>query len=122
MMTVNEQSAARGAALLPMTSALVNLDLTYFAIRAIGTTVIAPTYFGGMLALPAPVVIGTAADALAIDLGYTRRVDIEGGAMGGEFLIRGDEDLDGRFKAWGVDWQEWTWVSGWNVLISESVA
>lgn len=67
-------------------------------------------------------VIGTAQDAAAIDSGFTRRVQIDGGCMGGEFLIQPDTDLDDRFRAWGVDWQEWAWVNGWNVLIEEVVA
>jgi hypothetical protein len=59
----------------------------------------------------------TDADKVAYLDGYTKRVEIEGGCMSGEFLIQPDADLDGRFKAWGVDWQEWTWVHGSNVLI-----
>ena len=64
-------------------------------------------------------VLGTACDAAAIDAGYTRRVLIDGGEMGGEFLIQPGADLDDRYRAWGVDWQEWTWVNGWNVLVEE---
>jgi hypothetical protein len=119
MMTMEEQSAARSKASHPMMAAIIDLNLTYEAIRALGSNMAGPIYMGGLRALPAPVVIGTAYDALAIDLGYTRRVEIEGGCQGGEFLIQPDADLDDRFKAWGVDWQEWTWVNGWNVLIAE---
>lgn len=59
----------------------------------------------------------TAGDAAAEEQGYTRRIYVDGGGQDGEFLIREDTDLDSRFKAWGVDWQEWTWVFGWNVMI-----
>jgi hypothetical protein len=65
---------------------------------------------------------GTQRDAQALDAGYTRLVYIDGGCEGGEFLVRHDADLDGRFKAWGIDWQDWTWVNGCNVLIEDGAA
>lgn len=58
-------------------------------------------------------------DDLARSQGFTRLVFIEGGCGDGEFLIRPDTDLDSSFRAWGVDWQEWTTVHGSNVLIQE---
>lgn len=64
----------------------------------------------------------TAGDRAARMSGHTRRIYIEGGCMGGEFLIKPDTDLDDRYRAWGVDWQEWTWVNGWNVLVEEVTA
>jgi len=65
---------------------------------------------------------GTQRDAEALDAGYSRLVYIDGGVEGGEFLVRHDADLDGRFKAWGIDWQMWTWVHGSNVLIEDGAA
>lgn len=74
-----------------------------------------------MLAVDAIVDAGCAwpsqGDAEAYTAGYTHRVNIEGGCQGGEFLVKPDEDLDDRFRAWGVDWQEWSWVNGSNCLI-----
>lgn len=63
--------------------------------------------------------IETAADSIAVAQGYTRRIYIEGGMEGGEFMIRPDDDLDSRFKAWAVDWQQWTRVTGCSVIIEE---
>lgn len=59
----------------------------------------------------------TAGDAAAENEGYTHRVYIDSGSQSGDFLVRKDDDLDGEFKAWGVDWQEWTMVRGWVVHI-----
>jgi hypothetical protein len=61
-------------------------------------------------------------DQQAIAEGYTRRVYIEGGSQEGSFLIQPEADLDGRFKAWGIDWEEWTWVHGSNCLIEDEEA
>lgn len=62
----------------------------------------------------------TQRDNAAIAAGYTRRVYIDGGCEGGEFLVNPAHDLDGRFKAWGIDWAEWSWVTGSNVLIEDA--
>jgi hypothetical protein len=57
----------------------------------------------------------SAKDHQAIAKGFTKRVYIEGGCEGGSFLIRPEDDHDGRFKAWAIDWEEWTWVNGCTV-------
>jgi len=49
--------------------------------------------------------------------GFICLVYIEGGCEAGEFLIHPDTDLDDRFKAFGIDWDQWVWVNGWNVSI-----
>lgn len=61
----------------------------------------------------------TAGDRFARQCGYTLALHIEGGTQDGEFLVRPDADLDGLFRAWGVDWQEWTLVHGCNVVIEQ---
>lgn len=54
MMTAFEQSAARGGTSRPLISSLVALNLPAETFVAIGDMIVAPTYFGGMMALPAP--------------------------------------------------------------------
>lgn len=61
-------------------------------------------------------------DDQAIARGYTDLWMIEGGCQGGEFLVKPDTDLDGMFRAWGVDWQEWSLVNGSNVLMERITA
>jgi hypothetical protein len=59
----------------------------------------------------------TQRDRDAMNAGYTRRVYIEGGCQGGEFLVQPDTDFDDQFRAWGLDWQSWTNVNGWACTI-----
>ena len=59
----------------------------------------------------------TARDREAQALGYTTRIMVDGGCECGEFLVKPDTDLDGRFKAWGIDWDGWFYITGCNVLI-----
>lgn len=63
-----------------------------------------------------------AKDRAAMAKGFTRRVYIEGGCEAGSFLIRPEDDHDGRFKAWAIDWEQWTTVNGSNVLIEDEDA
>lgn len=67
----------------------------------------------------ASVAVMTPGDQEAILKGYIRVVSIEGGCQGGDFLIEPDTDLDTRFRAWGLDWQEWAWVNGWACEIED---
>lgn len=57
----------------------------------------------------------SARDWEAVSKGFTRLVYIVGGAEEGSFLIKPDTDLDSKFKAWGIDWEEWVSVNGWAV-------
>jgi hypothetical protein len=64
--------------------------------------------------------ISTQLDQAAIAAGFTKRVYIEGGVEGGEFLVRPETDLDTRFKSWAIDWQQWINVSGFSCSIEEA--
>lgn len=63
--------------------------------------------------------IATPDDLAAMAAGFTKRVYIEGGVEGGEFLVKPETDLDTRFKAWAADWQMWINVSGFSCSIEE---
>lgn len=58
-------------------------------------------------------------DNTAIRRGFTRHVLIEGGLQSFAALIKPDTDLDGRFKAFDTDDQEWLFVNGWNVSVED---
>lgn len=50
---------------------------------------------------------------------YTRLVFIEGGAGSFLALINPNDDLDGRFKAFDIDENEWLWVNGWSCDVTD---
>lgn len=53
-------------------------------------------------------------DNVAVLDGYTRNVIAESGrCLSLNLLIKPDTDLDGEFKAWDCDCQEWLTVRGW---------
>jgi hypothetical protein len=45
--------------------------------------------------------------------GYTQEVEATNGFMDLYLLVKPDADLDGTFKAWDTDAQEWILVNGW---------
>lgn len=52
-------------------------------------------------------------DNVATLAGYTREVYAICDQHEGLFLIRPDTDLDGRFRAWDMDNQEFVAINGW---------
>lgn len=57
--------------------------------------------------------------AEATEAGYTREVQAEGGCFSLSLLVKTDADLDGTFRAFEVDTQEWLNVNGWNFTIED---
>ena len=51
--------------------------------------------------------------ALAMAAGYTREITADGGPHTLFLLVEPDADLDGRYRAFDHDAQEWLWVNGW---------
>tara|TARA_R110000824_G_scaffold66435_1_gene172435 strand:+ start:809 stop:1000 length:192 start_codon:yes stop_codon:yes gene_type:complete len=54
--------------------------------------------------------------------GYTEEVYMEGGGYDLFLLVKPRTDLDGEFKAWDTDCQEFIKVSGWMFTIVEEEA
>lgn len=54
----------------------------------------------------------TGTDNEAVMLGYTRHVILEGEGAAFAALIKPDTDLDGTFRAFDTDNQEWLIISG----------
>jgi hypothetical protein len=52
-------------------------------------------------------------DAIATRDGYTKEVMLTSDEYDLFLLIKPDTDLDGRFKAWDTDEQEFIIVNGW---------
>lgn len=61
----------------------------------------------------------TACDNAAVMRGYTKEVLIEGDGCEFAALVRPDEDLDGYFKCFDTDSQEWLGVSGWMCRVTD---
>lgn len=60
-------------------------------------------------------------DNIAILEGYTK--EIVATSDGGELflLVKPNQDLDGRFKAWDTDEQEFIFVNGWLYTYQEVI-
>jgi len=52
-------------------------------------------------------------DNVAILQGYTKEIWAECSEYEGPFLVRPDADLDGTFRAWDMDLQEFVRINGW---------
>jgi len=57
-------------------------------------------------------------DNVAVMRGYTRHVEIDIGGSSFAALIKPEADLDGTFRAFDTDNQEWIAVNGW---LAESI-
>lgn len=51
--------------------------------------------------------------------GYTRHVWAEGGEFTLDLLVKPDADLDGTFRAYDLDEEEWIKVNGWLFTTSD---
>jgi hypothetical protein len=58
-------------------------------------------------------------DNVAILDGYTKEIHMAGGEYDLSLLIKPDADLDGSFKAWDMDEQEYIKVNGWLFSIED---
>lgn len=58
-------------------------------------------------------------DTIARTQGYTRAVVADCDLHTLELLIKPDADLDGTFRAWDRDQQEWLRVNGWLFVIED---
>ena len=58
-------------------------------------------------------------DNAAVLAGFTKEVQASSDSMDLFLLIQPDADLDGSFKAWDMDCQEWIMVNGWLFSIEE---
>jgi hypothetical protein len=61
-------------------------------------------------------------DNVAILDGFTREVWASCDAHEGPYLIKPDTDLDGAFKAWDMDAQEFVRINGWLWAIDDAGA
>lgn len=52
-------------------------------------------------------------DNVAILQGYTQEIWAECSEYAAPFLVRPDDDLDGTFRAWDIDMQEFVRINGW---------
>lgn len=59
-------------------------------------------------------------DNVAVLDGYTREVFATTGAIDLYLLIKPDADLDGTFRAWDMDEQEFVRVNGWLFIIEDA--
>ena len=59
-------------------------------------------------------------DNIATLDGFTREVIAGGGMYTLELLVRPGADLDGRFRAWDMNEQEFITVNGWLFAIEDS--
>lgn len=59
-------------------------------------------------------------DNTAVRLGFTRHVYCDGGLVSFAALVKPDADLDGTFRAFDTDNQEWLNVNGWLFLIEDA--
>ena len=61
-------------------------------------------------------------DTIPITAGYTRRVIAFDAGPELLLLVRPDTDLDGRFKAWNCDEEEFVEVTGWEFTFEDDPA
>lgn len=58
-------------------------------------------------------------DNVAVLEGYTQEIEIEIGGITLNLLIKPETDIDGRFRAWDMDCQEFLNINGWLIEHSE---
>jgi len=58
-------------------------------------------------------------DNVAVLAGFTREVFATASEYDLHLLVKPDADLDGTFRAWDCDEQEWLSVNGWNFNIND---
>ncbi|KKY07584.1 hypothetical protein NB99_24850 [Xanthomonas citri pv. fuscans] len=62
---------------------------------------------------------GLECDNAAVMAGFTCEVFARTTTLDLHLLIRPDTDLDGHFRAWCTDEQEWLQIEGWNFCIQD---